>query len=424
MNYQQAVEFLYAQLPMYQRVGSMAFKKDLTNTLALCARLGNPHRNLKFVHVAGTNGKGSSSHMLAAVFQSAGYRTGLYTSPHLKSFTERIKVNGTEVSQDFVIRFTKRASDWIAEIRPSFFELTVAMALEYFAEQKVDIAILEVGLGGRLDSTNVIEPELSLITNIGWDHMDMLGNTLPKIAGEKAGIIKARKPVVISEHQPETDEVFIRKARELNSACTFATDRVTVTDVSGGFEIGIDGKSSFRLIPQLKGDDQRKNIAGVVCSALLLREQGWQISEAHLREGIERVVELTGLKGRWQRLSDYPLTICDTGHNLDGVREVVTQLQKQKYNHLHIVWGSVRDKDITGILALLPTEAQYYFCEARIPRAMPARELAEKAAGFGLHGLVIPDVNQALAAARSAAGGDDLIFIGGSTFVVAELDQL
>ncbi|MFN5171317.1 MAG: bifunctional folylpolyglutamate synthase/dihydrofolate synthase [Cyclobacteriaceae bacterium] len=423
-RFQAAVDFLYARLPMYQRVGAVAFKKDLTNTLNLCDRLGNPHSRFKSIHVAGTNGKGSSSHMLAAIFQSAGYRTGLYTSPHLKSFTERIRVNGVEVSEDFVARFTERTKPWISEIQPSFFELTVAMAFEYFYEQHVDIAIVEVGLGGRLDSTNIIQPELSLITNIGWDHMDMLGDTLPKIAGEKAGIIKHLAPVVVSEHQGETDQVFIQRAAQVGAACIFAADRVSVTRVANGLQIDLDSKPLVIAKAQLKGDYQLKNIAGVVCSAIVLAEKGWRIKPEDIRSGIEHVVDLTGFKGRWQRLAEAPLTICDTAHNLDGVREVVAQLQQQKFRQLHIVWGCVRDKDITHVLRLLPPTACYYFCQASIPRALDAGELAQKANDIGLHGSVIPDVNTALAAARSAAHAEDLIFIGGSTFVVAELNEL
>ncbi len=424
MTYQQTLDYLYANLPMYQRVGAVAYKEDLTNTILLCEALGNPQNKFKSIHVAGTNGKGSSSHMLAAVLQAASYKTGLYTSPHLKEFTERIKINGQEVNQEFVIDFVSRIKPSIEKILPSFFEITVAMAFDYFAQQKVDVAVIEVGLGGRLDSTNVIIPLVSLITNISWDHKEILGDTLEKIAYEKAGIIKSGIPVVISERQSEVDFVFDKKSADVSSEIIFASDYYKVIDRSDGdFLVETKGiKTSYNL--DLKGSYQRKNLAGLLATVAILRDKGIAISEESLKMGLNSTILLTGLKGRWQKLSTKPLIVCDTGHNEAGIQEVLLQILKQQFSKLYIVWGMVKDKDITNILKLLPTEASYFFCQAKLPRAIPANELAARANEFGLNGIVVNDVNEAITKAKEMSSESDMIFIGGSTFVVAEIEGL
>lgn len=424
-NYQQVLDYLYQTLPMFQRVGAAAYKNDLTNTIALCEALGNPHQKFKSIHVAGTNGKGSSSHMLAAIFQSAGYKTGLYTSPHLKEFTERIKINGADVDRDFVVDFVNRLHTVIEQIQPSFFEMTVAMAFEYFTVKKVDMAVIEVGLGGRLDSTNVVTPELSLITNISFDHKDLLGDTLEKIAFEKAGIIKEGVPIVVSERQASVEKVFMTKAGESKSELSFASDLIQLKQASNGFDVHCDGQLWFKeLNTGLKGHYQRRNLPGVLAVVLQLRKIGYDISDAAIRLGISNVVSLTGLKGRWQTLGDKPLIICDTGHNPDGIKEVVDQIKITPHHHLYFVLGLVKEKDPKEILQVLPTDATYYFCQAKIPRALDATLLAKEANEFGLKGRVMKDVNEAIEAATRSAGKDDLIFIGGSTFVVAEINGL
>jgi dihydrofolate synthase/folylpolyglutamate synthase len=405
-------------------VGASAYKKDLTNTLALCEALGNPQVKFKSVHIAGTNGKGSSSHMLASILQSAGYKTGLYTSPHLKEFTERIRVNGQEVSKEFVVDFVARIKPAIETVNPSFFEITVAMTFDYFAKQEVDIAVVEVGLGGRLDSTNVITPLVSLITNISWDHADILGDTLPKIAFEKAGIIKSHVPAVISELQPEVQHVFENKAKACESELTIATSKYRVIRLSPGLFEVTQGpyKQVYRL--DLLGIYQTKNLAGVLAAVDVLRKNGFLISDVQVHEGLSKVTAQTGLKGRWQTLATKPLIVCDTGHNEAGVKEVLTQINEVSFRQLHIVWGMVKDKDISKILALLPHDATYYFCQAKIPRAMPAEELKQKAMLANLNGIVVADVNEAIADAKNNSTSEDLIFIGGSTFVVAEIENL
>lgn len=427
LEYQQTLKYLYESLPIFQRIGSAAYKKDLSNTVALCNVLDNPQLKFKSVHVAGTNGKGSSSHMIAAILQSAGYKTGLYTSPHLKNFTERIKINGKEISENDVIDFVKRMKPSLENIQPSFFEMTVAMAYDYFAAQKVDIAVVEVGLGGRLDSTNVILPEVSLITNISFDHKDLLGDTLTKIAAEKAGIIKKGIPVVISERQESVKDVFIAKSKEESTTLYFATEewQVVKTEAPAGYNISKNGKSVFScLVPQLKGFYQQKNIGGVLSTVDRLRERGFSITDENIRAGIENVISLTDLKGRWQKLNDSPLIIADTGHNEGGVSELIKQIREQRFETLHIVWGMVKDKDISDVLKLLPKEARYYFCAAKIPRAMSAATLADRAREIGLQGIIEDDVNKAILFARKQAKLNDFIFIGGSTFVVAEIDDL
>jgi len=428
-TFQEAVQYLYENLPMFQRIGADAFKRDLTNTIKLCEALDNPHLRFKSIHIAGTNGKGSTSHMLASILQQAGYKTGLYTSPHLKEFTERIKINGQEITQDFIIDFVNRMQGVVNSIQPSFFEITVAMAFDYFAKEKIDVAVVEVGLGGRLDSTNVITPSVSVITNIGWDHKDILGDTLEKIAHEKAGIIKSSVPVIVSEKQQEVEQVFIEKARESKSTLYFASNTYTVDTYSKQnslyFNILKEGHpfiSDLRL--PLQGMYQKKNLTGVMKTVEVLNEHGFHLEKGTIVQGLEQVIVQTGLKGRWQKLSDNPLVICDTGHNIDGVREVIQQINQQKFEKLYMVWGSVKDKDVSEILQLLPQHAYYYFCQAKIPRALDAKALADKASHYGLKGEVVYDVNEAKKKALLQAGVNDFVFIGGSTFVVAELGEL
>ena len=428
-SYAETLNYLYTNLPMFQRVGAAAYKKDISNTVRLCEALGNPQRRFKSIHVAGTNGKGSTSHMLAAILQTSGYRTGLYTSPHLKSFTERIRIDGKDVDQNFVVDFVNRIEPLIREIEPSFFEITVAMAFEYFVREKVDIAVIEVGLGGRLDSTNVITPEVSLITNIGWDHKDILGDTLEKIASEKGGIIKPRVPVVISERQPTLDAIFIEQARSLNAPIYFASDEFRYVrherQEKTVYDVYYRDDLIFRdLYIPLQGYYQQKNLSGVLKTIEILDQKSWGVTADSVVDGLGKVVTLTGLKGRWQQLGVKPLIVCDTGHNIDGLTEVVRQIEAQTFQKLHFIFGVVRDKDLDQVLDILPGDAFYYFCEAKIPRAMNADELASRAKDKGLHGIVISDVNKALATAKQRADAEDMIFVGGSTFVVAELENL
>ncbi|WP_286756759.1 folylpolyglutamate synthase/dihydrofolate synthase family protein [Roseivirga sp. UBA838] len=408
MTYQEALDYMFKALPMYQRVGQSAFKKDLTNTLKLCNALGNPQQKFKSIHVAGTNGKGSTSHMLASVLQSAGYKTGLYTSPHLKSFTERIRLNGKEAEQDFVINFIKKHKKLIEEIKPSFFEITVVMAFEYFAQKKVEVAVIEVGLGGRLDSTNVIRPELSIITNIGFDHMELLGDTLAKIAMEKAGIIKENVPVVITEKQADTVPVFTQIANNRNAPITFAEE------------------VQFDAIPlsDLKGNYQAKNVRGVLTALDILRTAGWKISDEAIHLGLQNVQANTGLKGRWQQIGSHPLTICDTGHNKEAFEYIVRQIQRELFDQLYMVLGFVKEKDLKPILNMLPEDAVLIFCEPQIPRALLLEELRERTQYMKQTRYYIQDVNRAIAKARSLASEGDMIYIGGSTFVVAEIEEL
>ncbi len=423
-SYQQTLDYLYETLPMFQRIGAAAYKNDLSNTIALCETLGNPERKFKSIHIAGTNGKGSSSHMLAAILQTAGYKTGLYTSPHLKEFTERIKINGEDVSQSFIIDFVDRMKPVLEEIKPSFFETTVAMAFEYFAQQKVDVAVIEVGLGGRLDSTNVITPEISLITNISWDHANLLGDTLQKIASEKAGIIKPNIPVVISERQSEVEDVFLEKAVKEKSPIIFASDNYRLLPLGNGQFAFSPFAEEVAYQLQLKGDYQQMNLAGVLATVDELKKNGFKISQENISEGLRNTITLTQLKGRWQKLGDHPLIVCDTGHNEAGIKEVLKQISKERFKTLHIIWGMVNDKDPGRVLALLPKNARYYFCQAKIPRAMRADELNERANAYQLDGEIVEDVNQAIDQAKKNCSPDDMIFIGGSTFVVAEIDNL
>lgn len=427
MNYEQTIDYLYRKLPMFTRVGAVAFKKDLHNTIAMCERLDNPQNKFKTIHIGGTNGKGSTSHMLAAIFQQAGYKTGLYTSPHLKDFRERIRINGEMIAKEFVTDFIGEQQEIIDEISPSFFEVTVAMAFSYFAEQNVDIAIIEVGLGGRLDSTNIITPELSVITNISLDHTNILGNTLKEIAGEKAGIIKPGIPVVIGESHPETDQVFIQKAKETNSPITFADQQVHIKTFAKNNEylnisISRNGKLIFEdLLLDITGTYQLKNILTVIQAVETLRPLGFKIDNDALYAALKNVKGLSGLMGRWQILGEHPMVVCDTGHNIAGITEVMQNINSTPYNKLHIVIGMVKDKDISGILNLLPKNAHYYFCQPQLERALQAQELADEAAKHELKGTIFSTVELAINAAKKNAEPQDLIFIGGSTFVVAEV---
>jgi dihydrofolate synthase/folylpolyglutamate synthase len=411
---------------MFTRIGSAAIKKDLTNTLALCQALGNPQTKFKTIHVAGTNGKGSTSHMLASILQEAGYKTGLYTSPHLTDFRERIRINGNMISEQKVVDFVAQHQELFESVKPSFFEWTVALCFQHFADEKVDIAIIETGLGGRLDSTNIIEPVLSVITNIGWDHTDLLGDTLSKIAFEKAGIIKEKTPIVIGEYQEETFPVFKEKSKLSESELILAMQKVNVLYFNSSinhaafdvqFQFGLYWKNVYS---DLTGIYQEKNIRTVLACLEPMRKVGFLINEQHLRDGLSFVKKNTGLLGRWQILNKQPLTICDTGHNINGIAYVLEQISQQNFEHLHFVIGMVKDKDIVKILALLPVNATYYFTKANIPRALSELDLQAQASNFQLKGKTYPSVKEAIAAANNAASKNDLIFIGGSTFVVAE----
>lgn len=432
-TFQETLDYLYARLPMFTRIGAAALKADLTNTIDLCARIDNPQNKFTSIHIAGTNGKGSTSHMLAAILQTAGYNTGLYTSPHLKDFRERIRLNGKMIPKDFVVDFINDQRRNIERIDPSFFEVTVALAFQYFALQRVDIAVIEVGLGGRLDSTNIISPLVSVITNIGYDHVNILGNTLHQIASEKAGIIKPGIPVVVGEKHRETIETFLKKAKDTQSDLFFACDEWIVKRHKAqenydflkleASEISEKSSESKRLNLELDltGSYQIKNLATVLSTVTLLRKSGFMISDDHIYTALKQVKTLTGLQGRWQILRQHPLVICDTGHNEDGIREVLKNINLMEFNKLHMVIGMVNDKDITKILALLPKNATYYFCSPDIPRAKPAGELKEKASISGLVGSSYESVCMALQNAEQNASKDDLIFVGGSTFVVAEV---
>ena len=430
MTYPEVLDFLYSQLPMFQRTGAAAYKDNLDNTIRLDKMFGHPHHSFKTIHVAGTNGKGSVSHMLASVLQEAGYKTGLYTSPHLKDFRERIRVNGEMISEEAVVRFVElyQEKNRYENIEPSFFELTVSMAFDYFRSMSIDVAVVEVGLGGRLDSTNVISPEVSVITNISFDHMNLLGNTLPKIAAEKAGIIKSGIPVVIGESHPETAPVFIEFAERLGAPILFA-DKEYCADYS---MLTLDGKQSLNIQKNgemlysglkldLLGIYQRHNVPTVLKAIDVLNEKGWTLTEEIIRKGLLNVIGSTGLLGRWQIIGHNPLTVCDTGHNEAGIRLVVEQINQTAWKQLHVVIGMVNDKDQTKVLSLLPSNAKYYFTKAALPRATEPEELLAKAEPYGLRGNCYPTVRQALSAALANAGENDLVFVGGSTFVVAEI---
>jgi len=434
MDYNTTLHYLYTRLPMFTRDGASAFKKDLTNTLALCEILDNPQHKFKSVHIAGTNGKGSTSHMLAAILQTAGYKTGLYTSPHLKDFRERIRINGQMISEQTVVDFVAVHQTDFEQIEPSFFEMTVALAFDIFAKEKVDIAIIEVGLGGRLDSTNIITPLLSVITNIGWDHMNMLGDTLQLIAGEKAGIIKPGIPAIVGEYQPEVADVFFNKAKSAGTQIEFASEDWEIISKNKGVDkltieiqkqvlptFAISDDPILHLQLDLPGTYQLKNVKTVLSAIDELREQGFEITNEHIATALKQVKLLTGLHGRWEVLSTNPLTICDTGHNPDGIQEVLKNIASVTYKTLHFVIGMVNDKDITKVLAMLPVNAIYYFCKPDIPRGLEAESIKQQAAALNLHGNAYPSVKEALNAAQTAAGANDLVFVGGSTFVVAEV---
>ncbi len=427
MNFRETLDYLYSNLPMFQRTGAAAYKANLDNTLALDEWAGHPHRTFKSIHIAGTNGKGSVSHMLAAILQEAGFKTGLYTSPHLLDFRERIRINGQMIPEDEVVSFVEECRAMMEKIQPSFFEITVIMAFSHFARHKVEVAVIETGMGGRLDSTNIIDPELSVITNIGLDHMVFLGDTLKKIAAEKAGIIKPGKPVVIGEKQDETMPVFTQKAKETGSPLYFAGDiyqvgystltaaRKQVFHIRAGRQDVYSGLQSG-----LTGMYQMKNIPSVLKSIDILRERGFTIPEMAVYSGIDDVVSLTGLRGRWEELGYNPLIICDSAHNAHGMKEVVNQIAATPHRKLHMVIGMVADKDIDAILELLPANAVYYFTRAAIPRALDENILCKTGKAAGLRGKPYPSVHKAVEAAKNAAAKEDMIFIGGSMFVVAE----
>ncbi len=415
---------------MYSRIGAAAFKKDLTNTITLCEHLNNPHKEFKSIHVAGTNGKGSVSHMLAAILQTAGYKTGLYTSPHLKDFRERIKVNGKEISEKFIVAFTEKIKPLIEEIEPSFFEITVAMAFDYFAEQKVDVAVVEVGLGGRFDSTNIITPKLSVITNIGWDHMNILGDSLEKIAFEKGGIIKPGIPVIIGEIIPETKSIFDNIAAEKNAPLHLATEERNVAGWEWEkhelmVEVAEQGKTDHKKYHlDLPGIYQSKNLLTVLEACSVLNELSYKLDEDDIRHGLQKTKKITGLHGRWEIIHENPTIILDVGHNEDGIKQIVQQIELTKHHDLHIIIGMVKDKEIDTVLSLLPHSANYYFTQAHIPRALPAETLKEQAGKFSLTGKIITDVNEAIKEARSKAHKDDLILICGSVFLVGEVNSV
>ena len=423
MNYQETLTYLYNSAPLFQHVGKNAYKEGLDNTLALDAHFNHPHRKFRTIHVAGTNGKGSCSHTLAAILQSAGYKVGLYTSPHLVDFRERIRVNGIQVSKEYVMDFVADHREFFEPLHPSFFELATAMAFNYFAEQQVDVAVVEVGLGGRLDCTNIIRPDLCVITNISFDHVQFLGDTLAKIAGEKAGIIKTDIPVVIGETTPETRPVFAAKAQEVGAPIIFAEDEQRLegfTRTSDGYYC-YDNKDYPKLIGELGGYCQQKNTNTILSAIAQLKQAGYNLEDINVREGFAKVCELTGLMGRWQKLESNPTLICDTGHNVGGMQYISEQLKAQQYKTLHIVIGMVNDKDISGVLAMLPKGAIYYFTRASVQRALPEDKVKELAEAYGLHGKAYPDVATAVAAAKAAADVDDFIYVGGSSFIVADL---
>jgi dihydrofolate synthase/folylpolyglutamate synthase len=401
MTYQQTLDWMFAQLPMFQREGKTAFKKDVTNILAFTKELDFPENKFKSIHVGGTNGKGSTSHMLASILQEAGYKVGLYTSPHLRNFTERIRINGVEIPKKKVKLFIETHKDFLERQKLSFFEMTVGLAFDYFADEKVDIAIIEVGLGGRLDSTNIITPEVSIITNIGLDHTQFLGETLPEIAFEKAGIIKKNVPVVIGEEQSEVKSVFLKKVAACAANVSFASDDLQ------------------EYTSDLLGDYQKSNTKTVVAAIKLLK--GFTITEKNITDGLLHVVKNTNLKGRWQVLQEQPKVICDTAHNAEGLKIVLHQLKKEKTKRLHIVLGVVSDKKLEDILPMFPTEASYYFCKPNIPRGLSEVVLQEKAADFNLFGKKYLSVKKAYKSALLNANQEDTIYIGGSTFVVAEI---
>ncbi len=429
MNYQQALNFLFTQLPMYQRKGKVAFKKDLTNIIALCKALGEPQSKFPTIHIAGTNGKGSTAHMLSAVLQAHGYKTGLYTSPHYQDFRERIKIDGKLMSKKAVVGFVEKNEALFQKIKPSFFEMTVALAFEYFAKQKVDVAVIETGLGGRLDSTNIITPLISIITNISLDHQNMLGPDLPSIAKEKAGIIKSNIPVIIGEEQRAISSVFLQKAKICNAPISFA-NRFYNTKLLHSkkgyttFEVKRKGELVYpKLVLGTGGTYQAKNLRTVLRSLDVLEESwpGFKLKKSKIRKGLKEIVALSRFIGRWQKLAENPLVLADSAHNIGGLKLAMAQLKQEEFQTLHMVIGTVNDKSLDDILELFPKKAIYYFAKADIPRGLPAEQLKAKAAMAGLSGAAYDSVKAALKAAKLAASANDLIYIGGSCFVVAEV---
>lgn len=428
MQYAEAIDYLYSRLPVFHRIGAKAIKPGLGNTLRLCEALGNPQQQFTSIHVAGTNGKGSTSHMLASIYQSAGYRVGLYTSPHLRSFTERIRINGLPIPDDAVARFVEQQRDVIERIEPSFFEVTVAMAFAYFAREAVDVALIEVGLGGRLDSTNVITPVASVITNIGYDHTDILGDTLPQIAAEKAGIIKPGVPVLIGETHPETEGVFRAVAESVQAPISFADHGYTIQDtgIAQGLrqvQVSTDNQPSYTLTLDLLGGYQVKNLPAVLATIDALQAR-FPVSRAAIQDGLARVTAATGLKGRFQTLQERPRVIADTAHNCPGLEALFQTIRSIPYTHLRIVLGLVADKDRAHVLDVLPETATYYFCQANTPRSLSADALQAEAALVGRLGSVFTDVNTALSSAIQESSTDDLILITGSNYTIAELTNL
>lgn len=437
IDYQNTIDYLYSRLPMFSRIGAAAIKNDLHNTQLICSFLGNPENKFKTIHVAGTNGKGSTSHMLAAIFQKAGYKTGLYTSPHLYDFRERIKVNGEMCTKEFVTHFTNRVKPLIEEIEPSFFEITVGMAFDYFAAENCDIAIIETGLGGRLDSTNVIQPILSLITNIGWDHMALLGNTLEAIASEKAGIIKKETPIVISESIAETKPVFIQKAALENAPIYFSEDFIELDAFENNWDTASFSFSqphvhllntplldaNFTISCDLPGKYQAKNLKGVLVACQLLADMGWKLNSSIIQQALVEIKSSTGFMGRWESIQASPRIVLDVAHNEHGIKALLDQIATTKFEQLYIVTGMVKDKDIDAALSLLPKNANYYFTQSHLPRALAAEKLAEKANALGLKGDIYSDVNIALQTAAAKATDKDLILVIGSVYLVAEVDR-
>lgn len=423
MTYTETVEYLFNSTPMFQNVGSAGYKEGLDNTITLDNHFDNPHKKFKTIHIGGTNGKGSCSHTIAAILQSVGYKVGLFTSPHLVDFRERIRINGVMIPEQYVVDFVENEKDFFEPLHPSFFELTTALAFKYFAENNVDIAVIEVGLGGRLDCTNIISPILSVITNIGFDHIQFLGNTLEKIASEKAGIIKNNTPAVIGETTPETRTVFIQKATSTNSAIYLAEENDIILSHQHSHNGGIDyeTKTYGAIHGELSGLCQIKNTATILTAINVLAKIGLAIQPENIIEGFKHVCELTGLRGRWEKIDENPITICDTGHNVNGLEYIVKQLQQQKYEKLHIVFGMVNDKDIEGVLSIMPKDATYYFCQASVKRAMPSQQLKTLAEAHELKGNTFANVLDAYNSARQNASQNDFIYIGGSSFIVADL---
>lgn len=423
MNYQETIEYLYNVTPLFQNVGKDAYKEGLDNTLKLDEFFNHPHKKFKTIHIAGTNGKGSCSHTIAAILQSAGYKTGLYTSPHLVDFSERIRVDGKPIEKDFVIRFVEENKHFFEPLHPSFFELTTAMAFLYFAQKEVDVAVIEVGLGGRLDCTNIISPDLSIITNISFDHTQFLGNTLSAIASEKAGIIKENTPVIIGEYNDETKGVFENKAKQMHAKITFAEDNRLITQTTHTEDGHLVYQSSVidNLYGELGGIYQVKNTNTILNSIIELKKLGYKINEKNIRDGFKNVCQLTGLMGRWQKLEEKPTVICDTGHNIGGIKYITEQLSRMEYERLHIVIGMVNDKDINGVISLMPKDAIYYFTQASVKRALPAEEIKKIGNSHRLKGESFNNVKEALYAAKQNASEKDMIFVGGSTFIVSDL---